>query len=74
MTFLLDLDVEKGFKRKSNDLKDRIESSGLDFFNKVRQGYISIASNHPHRVKIINADQLESVIHRQIIAQIKTIL
>jgi dTMP kinase len=74
MTFLLDLDVEKGFKRKSNDLKDRIESSGLDFFNKVRQGYISIASNHPHRVKIINADQLESVIHRQIISQIKTIL
>ena len=74
MTFLLDLDVEKGFKRKSNDLKDRIDSSGLDFFNKVRQGYISIASNHPHRVKIINADQLESVIHRQIISQIKTIL
>lgn len=73
MTFLLDLDVEKGFKRKSNDLKDRIESSGLDFFNKVRQGYLSIASSQPHRVKIIDADQPESKIHDQIISKIKTI-
>ena len=73
MTFLLDLDVEKGFKRKSNDLKDRIESSGLDFFNKVRQGYLSIASSQPHRVKIIDADQPESKIHGQIISKIKTI-
>ena len=73
MTFLLDLDVEKGFKRKSNDLKDRIELSGLDFFNKVRQGYLSIASSQPHRVKIIDADQPESKIHGQIISKIKTI-
>ena len=73
MTFLLDMDVEKGFKRKSNDLKDRIESSGLDFFNKVRQGYLSIASSQPHRVKVIDADQPESKIHGQIISKIKTI-
>ena len=73
MTFLLDMDVEKGFKRKSNDLKDRIESSGLDFFNKVRQGYLSIASSQPYRVKIIDADQPESKIHGQIISKIKTI-
>jgi dTMP kinase len=73
MTFLLDMGVEKGFKRKSNDLKDRIESSGLDFFNKVRQGYLSIASSQPHRVKIIDADQPESKIHSQIISKIKTI-
>ena len=73
MTFLLDMDVEKGFKRKSNDLKDRIESSGLDFFNKVRQGYLSIASSQPHRVIIIDADQPESKIHGQIISKIKTI-
>ena len=73
MTFLLDMGVEKGFKRKSNDLKDRIESSGLDFFNKVRQGYLSIASSQPHRVKIIDADQPELKIHGQIISKIKTI-
>ena len=73
MTFLLDMGVEKGFKRKSNDLKDRIESSGLDFFNKVRQGYLNIASSQPHRVKIIDADQPESKIHGQIISKIKTI-
>ena len=73
MTFLLNMGVEKGFKRKSNDLKDRIESSGLDFFNKVRQGCLSIASSQPHRVKIIDADQPESKIHGQIISKIKTI-
>ena len=74
ITFLLDLDVEDGFKRKSNDKKDRIELSGLDFFNKVRNGYLNIASNEPDRVKVINANQSQSLIHNQIISSIELLL
>ncbi|MDB4829330.1 dTMP kinase [Gammaproteobacteria bacterium] len=74
ITFLLDLDVEDGFKRKSNDKKDRIELSGLDFFNKVRNGYLNIASNDPDRVKVINANQSQPLIHNQIISSIELLL
>ena len=74
LTFLLDLDVEEGFKRKSGDVIDRIESSGIDFFNRVREGYKQIAKSEPNRVKLINADQDSSVIHDQIIDFVNEIL
>ena len=40
ITFLLDISVKDGFARKAEDIKDRIESSGDKFFEKVREGYI----------------------------------
>ena len=35
--------------------KDRMESSGKEFFNRVRQGYLKIAEQEPERVKVIDA-------------------
>ena len=39
LTIIYDLDVKKGFQRKSKDDDniDRIESSGIDFFERVRK-------------------------------------
>ena len=34
-----------------------MESSGIEFFNKVRNGYLEIAKNDPLRIKVINASQ-----------------
>ena len=45
LTFLLDISVQDGFERKIADIKDRIESSGDEFFNKVRNGYLEIAND-----------------------------
>ena len=42
----LDIDPEKGFQRKSGDSMDRIESSGLKFFDDVRNGYLQLANQH----------------------------
>ena len=62
LTFLLDISVQDGFKRKIADIKDRIESSGDEFFNKVRNGYLEIANDQPGRIKIIDAmDSIESI-------------
>ena len=55
LSFLIDISVEEGFARKINDKIDRIESSGYDFFNKVRNGYLEIAKNNEDRFIIINA-------------------
>ena len=62
LTFLLDISVQDGFGRKIADIKDRIESSGDEFFNKVRNGYLEIANDQPGRIKIIDAmDSIESI-------------
>ena len=62
LTFLLDISVQDGFERKIADIKDRIESSGDEFFNKVRNGYLEIANEQPGRIKIIDAmDSIESI-------------
>jgi len=62
LTFLLDISVQDGFERKIADIKDRIESSGDEFFNKVRSGYLEIANHQPGRIKIIDAmDSIESI-------------
>tara|TARA_B100000287_G_scaffold433224_1_gene494436 strand:- start:1200 stop:1793 length:594 start_codon:yes stop_codon:yes gene_type:complete len=56
LTIIYDLDVETSFNRKRDDLIDRIESSGKDFFEDVRKGYQKIAKERSE-VKIIDASQ-----------------
>lgn len=74
LTFLLDISVKDGFGRKVNDIKDRIESSGNEFFEKVRNGYLEIANNNQNRIKIINAKQSIDDIHNSIINHVKPLL
>ena len=70
LSFLIDISVEEGFARKINDKIDRIESSGNDFFNKVRNGYIEIAKNNEDRFIIINGSKTVDEIHNNIIQNI----
>tara|TARA_B100000579_G_scaffold430325_1_gene443500 strand:+ start:136 stop:726 length:591 start_codon:yes stop_codon:yes gene_type:complete len=73
LSFLFDVSVEEGFKRKNNDKKDRIESSSKDFFNKVRKGYLKIAKNNQERFFIINAANDIEKIHNEVIKNIEKI-
>jgi dTMP kinase len=66
-SFLLDISVEEGFARKTHDKKDRIESSSITFFNKVREGYLSIAKENEDRFTIIDASLNIDEIHKRII-------
>ena len=70
LTIIYDLDVELGFARKSNDVKDRIESSGLEFFERVRKGYIALAKSEPE-IHLIDANTTEQSIHIQSIDLVK---
>ena len=73
LSFLFDISVEEGFKRKNNDTKDRIESSSKDFFNKVRKGYLKIAKNNIERFVIISASNDIEKIHNKVIKNIENI-
>lgn len=64
LTIIYDLDVKTGFKRKSNDVIDRIESSGTNFFENVRNGYKKIAKNRAE-VEILDASQPIDLISQQ---------
>ena len=66
LTILLDIDPIKGFERKSGDSMDRIESSGLKFFDDVRKGYLELANKYP-RIKCIDAENNIEDINAQII-------
>lgn len=64
LTIIYDLDVKTGFKRKRNDVIDRIESSGTNFFENVRNGYKEIAKNRAE-VEILDASQPIELISQQ---------
>ena len=57
ITFILDLDPSIAVKRLDYSNRDRMESSGIDFFNKIRQGYSIIKRENPGRCIIINANR-----------------
>ncbi len=57
-TLLFDLPVEIGMARANKrGPSDRFEQEQLDFFEKVRQGYLSLAKNEPQRFVLIDATQ-----------------
>ena len=66
LTYVFDIDVETSMQRVGNE-KDRMESAGKEFFERVRQGYLKIAQKEPNRVKVINAvDSIDSI-HKQVV-------
>ena len=66
LTIVFDVDVETSMQRVGKE-KDRMESAGVEFFNKVRQGYLEIAKQEPNRVKVINSSDTIENIHKQVL-------
>ncbi len=54
LTYVFDVDIETSMQRVGTE-KDRMESSGKEFFNKVRQGYLELAKKEPERIKVIDS-------------------
>ena len=54
LTFLIDLPEEISFNRLKDKILDRIESEEIEFYKRVRFGYIEIARNEPLRFIILD--------------------
>ncbi len=54
LTYVFDVDIETSMQRVGTE-KDRMESSGKEFFNKVRNGYLELAKQEPERIKVIDS-------------------
>ena len=70
LTIVLDVDVETSQARVGSE-KDRMESAGVKFFERVRNGFLEIAKLEPNRVKVIDSKQSIEQIHQQILELIK---
>ena len=55
LTVLLDIDVAAA-RRRLGDRHDRIESTGTEFFQRVRDGYLELASQRADSWIVIDAD------------------
>ena len=51
--------------------RDRMESAGIEFQNRVRQGYLKLAKQEPDRIKVIDASKTIDEIHKNVVEIIK---
>ncbi|HLG32558.1 MAG TPA: dTMP kinase [Ignavibacteriaceae bacterium] len=75
LTFFIDIPVGVANERKKKKMKgklDRIELADMEFYNRVRNGYLEIARNE-QRFKVIDGTQSIEVINNQIISEFELI-
>jgi len=70
LTIVFDIDIETSNLRVGGK-KDRMESSGEAFFNRVRQGFLEIAKEEPERVKLIDSKASIEDIHNKVLELVK---
>lgn len=66
LTLVFDVDIETSMKRVGKE-KDRMESAGIDFHNRVRKGYLELAKQEPKRIKVLDATKSIEEIHKDVI-------
>ena len=67
LTLVIDLDPRMGLERaRGRELFDRMENQSLEFYQRVRQGYLDLANREPERVKVIDGNQSVETVGRRI--------
>ena len=75
LTLLMDLPVETGLERAGRRSEpDRFERQTLAFFERVRNGYLSLARAEPERFRVIDASQSLREVSEQVSAVIDAFL
>jgi dTMP kinase len=77
LTLLLDVDVEIGLQRRTQDGSiNRLDALNLDFYQRVRQGYLEMAQAEPERWVVIDAgktfDQVQADLRQVVIERLGT--
>ena len=70
LTILLNVDVEVGLKRAHDrDVSvSRFEKLGVDFHQRVKEGFQELAEDHPKRIKVVDSNVLAKLdIHYKIV-------
>ncbi len=70
LTFILDLPASIAASRFSRAL-DRMESQGLQYMEKVRQGFLLEAAKRPEEIVVIDATRAAEEVHRNVLAAVE---
>jgi dTMP kinase len=78
LTVVIDVPTEVSLarlKQRASDLPDRMERENLDFYTKVREGYLVLAQGMPERFLVIDgtksAESIEKKIWTEVQARLK---
>jgi len=64
---LIGLSRARGRNQQSRHDEGRFENESVEFFTKVREGYLRLAKDNPLRIKTIDGDQSIEAVHRDIL-------
>jgi len=70
LTFVLDLPAATAAAR-FNRAPDRMESQGLEYMEKVRQGFLLEAAKRPTEIVVVDATAAAEVVHRNVVAAVE---
>lgn len=73
LTIVFDIDTETSMERVGAE-KDRLESAGIEFHKRVRNGYLEIAKKNPQRIKVVDASQTIEDVQRDVIKIVEEVL
>lgn len=74
ITVVMDVPTEVGLSRirqRASDLPDRMERENIDFYHKVREGYLVLAKGMPDRFVVIDGTLGQDAIAKKVLAAIK---
>lgn len=74
LTILLDIPADKGLRRTSRSLADRIEQENIEFHDRVSRGFLKLAKRFPKRFKVIDATKDVDQIHQEVVKLVQKLL
>lgn len=68
VTIFIDLDPEVGLERIKNNQRevDRLDLEKINFHEKVREGYLMLASKFPNRFIVVNGNQTREQVYEDV--------
>lgn len=77
LTLILDVPTEVSLARirhRASDLPDRMERENIEFFSKVREGYLLLARSIPQRFHVVDGTLSEEAIEKEIWKAVQKLL
>ena len=74
VTIVIDVPTEIGLarlKQRASDLPDRMERENVDFYNKIREGYLVLANSMPERFIVIDGTKTQDAIEKKIWTEVQ---
>ena len=75
LTVVIDLDPRVGLQRvRGRELFDRMDNQSLDFYERVRRGYLDLAKLEPRRVKVVDGGRSVEDVERDVWGFVERVL